>query len=79
MSTDISFEEINDNEFIMATSPSYFFEEEERPTTDEIPTSNQDETPFLNGHVISNQACTLLSRHDKSIRGYAAQKHFWKE
>ena len=30
----------------------------------------------VQGHVILNQACTLLSRQDKTIRGYSGQKHF---
>jgi hypothetical protein len=30
----------------------------------------------VQGHVILNQAFTLLSRQDKTIRGYSGQKHF---
>jgi hypothetical protein len=30
----------------------------------------------VQGHVILNQSCTLLSRQDKTIMGYSGQKHF---
>ena len=91
MTTDIPFEEIEDDQFKTSTNPSYFVDMDEIPTTDEIPSTNHGEIPFevedeeedynyknmrVNGHVILNQACTLLSRQDKSIRGFLAQKHF---
>ena len=91
MATDKPFEEIDDDQFITATNPSYFVDMDEIPTTNEIPTTSYGEIPFIveddeednyyenmriNGHVILNQACTLLSRQDKSISGFLAQKYF---
>ena len=56
--------------------------------TDVIPTTDASDMPYtineceqegneyVHGHVILNQACTLLSRHNKDIVGYKNQKNF---
>jgi hypothetical protein len=52
------------------------------PTTDatDFPLTNerieQNDNDYVHGHVILNQACTLLSRHDKDVVGYKNQKNF---
>ena len=91
MTTDIPFEEIDDDQLRTATNPSYFVDMDEKPTTIDVPTTNHGEIPFIveddeedyyyknmrvNSQVILNQACTFLNQQDKSMKGFLAQKHF---
>ena len=41
-----------------------------------IQESGSNKSDIVNGHVILNQACTLLSREDRDIKGYNVQKNF---
>lgn len=41
-----------------------------------IQESGCNKSDMVNGHVILNHACTLLSREDRDIKGYSVQKNF---
>ena len=79
--------ENNNTQYLSNHAPSFFPIEDDTPD-DVIPTTDSSEqalfienetsnnNPLVHGHVILNQACTLLSRHDKQIRSYKNQKKF---
>ena len=83
-----SFDDIDAENFLIYSNPSDFPTEDEEDVIDDFPTTHAGDFPLhvdedlrnnrisVNGHVILNQACTLLSRQDKSIRGFSVQKHF---
>ena len=85
---DESNEEMNAFDYVTSDGPSLFPDDEEQYNVDSaMPTTNSAESAFqieemaaigmrVSGHVILNQACALLSRRDKSIKGYRYQKHF---
>ena len=83
---------INCEDYVTCPDPSSLPLEEDTPAN-VIPTTNSGETGFIvvgdknadneneliNGHVILNQACTLLSRKDKDIKPYKNQKILFRE
>ena len=79
INTTTSFDNINEENFLVYSEPSDFPTEDDEDIIDEFPTTHAGDFPLVteenlqnnrisvNGHVILNQACTLLSRQDKSI------------
>ena len=80
--------EKNNAQFLSNHAPSFFPIEDDTPdevipTTDSseqalfIENETSNDNPLVHGHVILNQACTLLSRHNKEIRPYKNQKNLF--
>ena len=74
--------------FLVFSNPSDFTTEDDDGVVNDFPTTHAGDLPLrvekdlrnnqisVNGNVILNKACTLLSRQDKSIQGFLVQKNF---